>query len=184
MRRAFSIASSEQETNKLTLAIRLNPKGAATPLFWQPDIVGTQVELMGPLGLNTADKIQKDKVFLFGFGIGAGVVKSLAEHFASKATTRNLTIMTGSRSEGEVVYETYFDTLAKTHPHTNIKYVVSTPATNKKYLTGYIQHHLNDYNFDNSDVYVCGQEIACDALVESVRQHNPSNCQYFIEGFH
>jgi aquacobalamin reductase/NAD(P)H-flavin reductase len=184
LRRAFSIASSDTKGDQISLAIRLTPTGAVTPLFWTTDIVGTEVDLMGPMGLNTADKMAQPNVFLFGFGIGAGVVKSLADHFANKNTTKSLTIITGSRNDTEVVYETYFDILAATHPNVQVTYVVSTASANPKYKTGYIQHHLAAYNFDNSDVYVCGQEKACDDLVNTVKQHNPSNCHFFVEGFH
>lgn len=184
LRRAFSIASSDKNRNEITLAIRLNPAGAVTPLFWQPDIVGTNIELMGPLGLNTADKMTKDKVFLFGFGIGAGVVKSLADHFVEKENIKSLVIMTGSRSVDEVLYENYFDSVAKEHPHVSIKYVTAKESSSAKYLVGYIQHHLVNYNFDNSDVYVCGQVVACDGLVATVKQQSPSNCTFLVEGFH
>jgi NAD(P)H-flavin reductase len=184
LRRAFSIASPEGITDTITLAIRLNLSGKVTPLFWQENVVGTKVEVMGPLGLNTADKMQSKNVYLFGYGIGAGVVKSLADHFVHKPDLQSLNIMTGSRNEKEILYIDYFDNLVLNLKNTHTYYVVSNPDSNTVHKTGYIQHHLEHFDFNDSVVYVCGQEEACDDLVEKVKKQQPSNCQFFIEGFH
>ena len=184
LRRAFSISSFDSNFNEINLSIRLNPEGAMTPLFWKEDIVGTKVDLMGPLGLNTADKMQKDKIFLFGFGVGAGVMKSLAEYFAKKDNISTLTIVTGSRTELEILHKDFFDTLQAEYVPVTVKYVVSKPENNSPHKSGYIQEHINDLDFNNSDIYVCGQEAVCDYLVERVKDLDPKECTYFIEGFH
>jgi NAD(P)H-flavin reductase len=183
LRRAFSISSSEASTKEITLSIRHNPSGAVTPLFWQDDIVGTKVDLMGPLGLNTADKMQSGKILLFGFGIGAGVIKSLAEHFVHRPTTTNLTIVTGNRSESELLHKDYLDTLATDNKNVTIKYVVSDQSQ-EIYPLGYIQNHISEYDFNNADVYICGQTVACEALEKKIKNTNPYNCQFFVEDFH
>jgi NAD(P)H-flavin reductase len=184
VRRAYSISSSDTEKRSITLSIRLSPKGKMTPLFWNANLIGQKIELMGPLGLNTADKMNKSSLYLFGFGIGAGVVKSLADHFSKKESVDTLVIMTGSRSEEEILYKNYFDTLAQSSPKIKIEYIVSQTQDNSNFKKGYIQNYLEDFDFNNSDVYVCGQEKACNELVEKVKKHNPINCDFFIEGFH
>jgi NAD(P)H-flavin reductase len=184
LRRAFSISSPEGVTDTIALSIRLNPEGGVTPLFWQENIVGTKVEVMGPLGLNTADKMQSKKVYLFGYGIGAGVVKSLADHFVHKQDLQSLNIMTGNRNESEIIYRDYFDNLVSNQKSTHVHYVISSPESTTVHKTGYIQHHLEQFDFNDSAVYVCGQEKACEDLVEQVKNQQPINCQFFIEGFH
>ncbi|MFA5299194.1 MAG: FAD-binding oxidoreductase [Lutibacter sp.] len=192
VRRAYSISSSNSEQNKITVSIRLSPNGKMTPLFWQNDLTDTQVELMGPLGLNTADKMRSAKIYLFGFGIGAGVVKSLADYFVNKKDVEKVTIITGSRFENEIIYKDYFDNLAKAGgagsaggpEKVSVDYIISRPAENSPFKKGYIQNHLENFDFNNSDVYVCGQESACNELIEKVKASNPTDCQFFIEGFH
>lgn len=176
VRRAYSISSSQHDREHITLTVRLSPDGVMTPLFWKKDMVGEVVELMGPLGLNTVDKMRSDKTFLFAFGVGAGVVKSIADYFTGN-TTRNkqLTIFTGSRSEDEILYRDYFDNLAHKFPQVSVTHIISP---------NYIQNHISDLDFHNSDVYVCGQEVACNDLVAKVKTLNPSECRFFIEGFH
>ena len=198
VRRAYSISSSNQEQNKITVSLRLSPNGKMTPLFWQNDLTGTEVELMGPLGLNTADKIHSSKIYLFGFGIGAGVVKSLADFFVNKSDVEKVVIITGSRFEKEIIYKDYFDNLAKaggagstagvgsaeSSNKVSVDYIISRPIENSPFKKGYIQDHVSDFDFNNSDVYVCGQESACNELIEKVKATNPTACQFFIEAFH
>ena len=184
LRRAYSISSVDGKAKNITLSIRLKPTGAMTPLFWNNDIIGTEVDLMGPLGLNTADKMLNDKVYLFGFGVGAGVVKSLAEHFVKRTDLSSLTIITGNRSADEILHKNFFDNFATKHPKVKVDYVVSKKGADGQYKTGYIQDHISDFDFNNSNVYVCGQEVACEALVDTVKKLDPKDCTYMVEGFH
>ena len=39
-------------------------------------------------------------------------------------------------------------------------------------------------NFDNADIYICGQEAACTALKSKIESVNPKNSTFFIEDFH
>lgn len=182
-RRAFSISSSETVADQITISIRLNPKGTVSPIFWQTDIVGTKIEVMGPLGLNTASRMSGNKVFLFGFGVGAGVVKSLADHFVHTPAATALTIITGNRSAEEILHQDYFDSLAN-YPNITVTYVVSQSLPGSTYKVGYIQDHIDALDFSKSLVYVCGQEIACQTVVEKIKNKQPEHCQFFIEGFH
>ncbi len=183
IRRAFSISSSDQNLDAFTLSIRLSPGGELTPLLWDEDFTNKTVKLMGPLGLNTADKMLSRNVFLFGFGIGAGVVKSLAEHFVLREDTPTLTIITGNRNATEILHRDYFDELAAQHNNVTVTYVVSDKGQ-EKYPNGYIQDNLAGCDFSNADVYMCGQKVACTALEAAIKTKNPTNCNFFIEDFH
>lgn len=182
VRRAYSISSAPEERGFITLTIRLTPDGTMTPLFWKQDMVGQELELMGPLGLNTADKMKNKKIYLFAFGVGAGVVKSLAGYFVD--LDKEIVIVTGSRNEDEILYKDYFDGLAAKSKRVSVRHVVSKPKQESTLLKGYIQDHLDGFDFNNSDVYVCGQEAACNDLVSKIKLTEPTNCSFLIEGFH
>jgi phenol hydroxylase P5 protein len=184
IRRAFSISSTDTEHNIISLSIRLSPKGLLTPILWEKDYTGLEVDIMGPMGLNTSDKMKSDTVYLCGFGIGAGVVKSLADDIARRDTLKSLTIMTGNRGTDELLHKDYFDALAASNPKVKVVYVVSQADPEGVYPVGYIQNHVSDYDFTNSDVYTCGQTIACTALVEAVKQQPSEGCAFFVEDFH
>lgn len=183
IRRAFSMSSSDQDADSIKLSIRLSLNGEMTPLLWGKDFTGQSVRLMGPLGLNTADKMKSAKVFLFGFGVGAGVVKSLADHISRRDDLESLTILTGNRSIDEILHKDFFDELVGKNKKVSVTYVVSD-KTQSEFPTGYIQENISACDFNNADVYMCGQGIACKALEESIRATNPQNCNFFIEDFH
>ncbi len=183
IRRAFSMSSTDSDTGSFTVSIRLSPNGELTPILWKEDFLSRTVKIMGPLGLNTADKITAKKVYLFGFGVGAGVVKSLADHIAKRPDLSSLIIMTGNRTNDEILHKDYFDQLVKTNKKLSATYVVSDKNQNQNPV-GYIQEHITGLNFNESDVYMCGQKVACQALEAAINSSSPSNCNLFIEDFH
>lgn len=184
LRRAFSVSSSDQEQNVIALSIRQSLNGMVSPLFWQKDIIGTQVSVMGPLGLNTADLMQSKTIYLFGFGVGAGVVKSLTDHFDHDESVTRLVVVMGHRSRHELLHKTYFDQVMAQNSKVFVEYVVSQTDSDTHYKQGYIQNHVAGYDFSNSDVYICGQTVACTALKETILSQHPTNCNFFIEDFH
>lgn len=182
VRRAYSISSDPNDTHAITFAVRLSPQGTMTPLFWDKDMTDTSIEIMGPLGLNTADKMTHDKVYLCGFGIGAGVVKSLAQELSRQ--NKEITVLIGSRTEEDIVYKDFFEDLAKTNQKVRVINVISKPDDRSSYKKGYIQNHLEGFDFSSADTYICGQESACEDLKTAILKHNPTDCRFFIEGFH
>lgn len=192
VRRAYSISSGDPSALEITITVRLNKEGKMTPLFWKEGLVGTQVEIMGPLGLNTFDKMKQETLYLFAFGIGAGVVKSLAQAAVESHHVKKLIIVTGSRTEEDVLYKGFFDSLVSKNNLENkksgkemiIDYVLSQGSDDPLYKKGYIQHHIDLFDYNNSDVFVCGQETACEELVHVIKTKNPIGCEFFVEGFH
>lgn len=184
LRRAFSISSDDAVDGTIKISVRLNHKGMVTPLFWAENIIGKEVVVMGPLGLNTADKMQAKRIFLFGYGIGAGVVKALAEHYVKLDDISEIRIMTGNRSEDEIIHKDFFDKISMLYNNIHVTYVVTDVNPGSVYPKGFIQDHIQHLDFNNSDVYVCGQEVACTALVTTVKNQNPQNCNFFVEAFH
>lgn len=184
VRRAFSVSSSDTEQGVIALSIRESLKGVMSPVFWQKDQTGTRVELMGPLGFNTGDKMHAPNAYLFAYGVGAGVVKSILDHVVRKGIAKKIVVITGSRAHDEILHKEYFDTMAKEHSNIEVRHVLSQTDDGSGFRKGYIQDHIDGIEFSNADVYACGQEVACQSLVEKIKALNPSNCTFFIEAFH
>ncbi len=184
VRRAFSISSSDTQQGAITLSIRKSLKGSMSPLFWQKDLTGTKIEVMGPLGINTADTMHAPHAYLFAYGVGTGVVKSILDHVVRQNETTKIIVMTGSRSEDEILHKDYFDTMTRKYPHIEVRHIVSQMREGGVLKKGYIQDHIDDIDFNNADVYACGQEIACNSLVEKIKARSPENCNFLIEAFH
>lgn len=183
VRRAFSVSSDDSVPDSFTLSIRWLKNGRLSSLFWEKDMLGHPVEIMGPLGFNTADKIQHRRVFLAAFGIGVGVIKAVTEHLVREDNFDELTILTGSRDETDIMYKDFFDGLAARDARVRLRYIV-TDTSSEAYPKGFIQDHIDDLDFNHAAVYVCGQEVACNALQAKVAEKNPEDCAFFVEAFH
>lgn len=184
VRRAYSVVAYDVDARTLTFSIRKSLNGTVTTEFWKDDIEGRPVRVMGPMGLNTADKFSRSTLFLFGYGIGAGVIKAVLSAALEKEFITKIVLVTGSRNENDIIYKEYFDAMAEAHPHLSVRYVISEPKDPAYPYIGYIQQHIDDYNFNDSDIYMCGQGKACDALTETIKSKNPQNITFFTESFH
>lgn len=184
VRRAYSLSSDPNDASTITLTMRHIPTGAVSPFFWHPDVVGSTIDLMGPLGVNTADKLTRAHIFLVGFGIGVSVIKSLTHVLSTASTVTELTIITGVRNEDEHLYADFFTTCALNHPQVTVRTVFSHPRhTSADTRTGYAHSHLDGFDFSDADVYLCGQPAACQAFQERVACLGARNVQYHIESF-
>lgn len=180
-RRAYSISSSDTEQEQIALTIRKGSVGGMSERFWEPDIQNIPISIMGPLGLNTIEKITNSRVFLFGFGIGVSVIKGLVEALLARPDLTELTIVTGSRTEEEILYKHFFESFHD--PRLTVRFVVSRPIDPQYPYRGYIQDHIADFDFSHATVYLCGQGSACTALQAGINALNPKEVEFLIESF-
>lgn len=184
LRRAYSVVRADDTQKTITLSVRRSINGTMTTEFWKDDIIGRPVKVMGPMGFNTSDKLTHETLNLFAYGIGAGVIRAILDDALTKPFIKKITVTTGSRNENDVVYKTYFDSVTNTHKHVSVRYVISDPLDQNYPYKGYVQDHISDISFNDSDIYMCGQEKACDALLEKIKATNPTNIAFFVESFH
>lgn len=183
MRRAYSISSDEDVQDTVTLSIRKGSAGGMSERFWDAGIQDVPLEIMGPLGLNTADKITGTRVFLFGFGIGVSVVKGLIPHLLRRKDVTEITIMTASRTEEEALYRKYFEELASEDPRLKVMTVISRPADAMYPLKGHIQDYLDGMDFEDASVYICGTKAAAESLRDAIRGGESQPREFLIEAF-
>ena len=181
IRRAYSI-SSDSDGKEFTIAARLLADGAMSPRFWQPDIVGTPIEIMGPLGVHTTDSMKAHTAHLFAFGIGAGVIKAVAERLLKRADLTRLVIVTGNRSHEDMPYGDEFTKLAAHDSRVTVRHVFSRPQVPYAF-TVYVQNHISDFNVTDSDVYICGPTRACESVSEYFKSTSMLPATLQIEAF-
>lgn len=183
IRRAYSISSDPAQKENFSISARLLPGGEMSPIFWADDIAHREITVMGPMGFNTIEKITKDRVFLFAFGIGASVIKSIAHELSKRENIQELFIMTGNRNESEMIYKDFFDSLAREHKNVVVRHVLSRPENLEYEFTGHVPDFLADLDFSNSSVYACGSTKACESLKEKIESMNPANVDIVVEAF-
>lgn len=182
MRRAYSISSDEGVQNKISLTIRKGSTGGMSERFWEPSVHTAPLQIVGPLGLNTVDHITRNRVFLFGFGIGVSVVKGLANALLARDELTELTVVTGSRNEEELLYKTFFEQLQKEDARVKVRFVLSKPHDTAYAYTGHIQEYLDDFAMTNATAYLCGSKEACTDLRERITER-AENVEFLIEAF-
>ena len=186
VRRAYSISSDYKNNQEVQIAVRRKDTGAMSPRFWRNDIVGSELEIMGPIGKNTIDKMHNKKVFLVGYGIGVSVIKAVAIGLKDREEIEEVHIVTGSRDENDILYKDFFDDIASKDARFTVRYVLAQSDDTQYPYIGFAQEFIDDYDFDGADVYVCGQEVACNGLIEKVKNltNGGESVNFFVEAFH
>lgn len=183
VRRAYSLSSDPSNAHEISLSIRRAQTGTMSPIFWHDDIYDKEFTFMGPLGVNTSDKITHKKIFLFAYGIGISVVKSILFDVLERPGIEEIVLVTGNRDETELLYKEYLDTLVSDHPYFHVRYVLSKPADDTYPHIGYIQDHIEDLEFSASDSYVCGPTKACESLIAAIEAKHPIDYAIHVEKF-
>lgn len=125
--RAFSFAApSTAESRRIVLVVKRKPDGPATTRLFAPDLIGSRVEMFGPLGHTTFEP-QRDGHLLCVVG-GSGVSLALAiigaavaaDHFRAHRGT----LIIGMRRAGELTSLAPFVEMAKAS-HGGLRVVVA-----------------------------------------------------------
>lgn len=183
-RRAYSISSDYKSQKEIALSIRRGSgEKSLSPVFWKEGVENLDVSIMGPLGLNTAEKIEHTKVFLFGFGIGVSVIKSLAQYLLDQDDIEEVIVALGSRTEEEMLYKEFFELLAEQDVRLKLRFVLSRPHDASYPYKGHLQDFIDDFDFNDSSVYLCGQGAACLSLRDAIEAKKPKEVQFLIESF-
>lgn len=183
LRRAYSISSDPQQKEVFTVSARLLLGGEMSPIFWSDDIVGKEIKVMGPMGFNTLEKITKKKVYLFAFGIGAGVIKSIAHGLLQRPELEELHIVTGNRDEEELLYRDVFKNLAKEDARVDVMNVLSKPKDPDYGPKGHVPDFVGDLDLSNASIYACGSTKACESLKEKIENGPHKNYDLILEAF-
>ena len=181
LRRSYSITSisKEEENFIFELCIKIEPEGKFTPQLQLADI-GTQYDIMGPLGLFGLKHIEEgyDQVFIAaGTGIAPmrAFIKELLEniHYTSKVV-----LIFGVRSEEDILYLEEFQKFSKDFSQFSYYVTLSRPTSNWEGRNGYVQEHLKDIivkvklNIHSTHFYMCGRTKMVDSVHEMLDSIN------------
>lgn len=182
-RRAYSISSSQDTENEyITFTIRRDEKGKVSPVFWGENILKKEFEVMGPIGLNTADKLTHNRVFLLAMGVGISPVKSIID-FLLKYTEKKVILFFGNKNEHQILYKKYFDDLAQKFENFDVIYVLDNPENKDYKLIGFVQDFIIGEDFENASVYICGMHAMAQSVREKIIKTGAKNVQIMEESF-
>lgn len=180
IRRAYSIASSPDESEYLELYVTLVRSGALTPRLWQlapgdPLWLGKKIA-----GVFTLDEVPAgaDMAFI-ATGTGLAPYMSMLRSFLLRASDRRVAVLHGARHSWDLGYRSELQTLNRLFPNFDYLPVVSRPAEEAvpwMGRTGYVQEQwrrgavadLWGYRPDpaRTHVFLCGNPAMVDDAVE------------------
>lgn len=186
--RAYSIANTPAENDRIILNIRLAVPPPDAPESTPPGIVssflfnlepGAAVDLAGPFGDFQARETGREMVFVGG-GVGMAPLRAIIfDQLERIGTKRKISYWYGARSAAEVFYQEDFDRLARDHENFTWTLALSDPAPDDAWrgATGFIhevllRRYLKDHPApEDCEYYLCGPPLmiqAVTAMLEDV----------------
>ena len=155
LRRPYSIISSPKECKKgyIDLCIKILENGNITPLLNKLK-KEDKIECFGPLGNFKISEESKTKNTIFiSTGVGIAPFMSMIPRLLEINKKNKITLLTGYKSERNILYEKELKYLEK--KHSNFKYhsILSESDTGNG---GRVQKLVEEHFDKNADYYICG----------------------------
>ncbi len=128
---------------------------------------GDKIDVMGPAGNFFLKPVGNDTVFA-ATGTGISSIHPMIQEIFEKGTGNEIWLFFGIRTEDEIIYRDYFESLAGRHKNFHFVPVLSRPAEGWQGERGHVQDALRKYIKipGGMDIYICGVL----AMVEEVAQ--------------
>jgi NAD(P)H-flavin reductase len=181
IKRAYSISSKSNLKDEFHLCIKKVENGKMTTFLFQESQLGKEFEIVGPFGLHNLSKFIYKKIILVCVGIGIAPVKSIIESLISNKDIE-IVLVYGNQFDDKIIYKKLFDKLDVENSNFNLRYVISR-TENSKYNKGYVQENIDDINFNNTDVFICGMIKMVNSVKDKIMEKKAKNCQIFEEKF-
>lgn len=186
--RAFSVASSPSDGNRIELNVRHVPGGAATGYVHETLSVGDHVGLTGPYGRFFIKESAQLPVLLVAGGSGLSSPRSMILDLIEKGFERQITLIYGQRTRAELYYHDEFTALAAEQP--NFTYVPALSDEPEGSTWGGFRgfaHEAAKAAFDNDfrghKAYLCGPPLMIDATITTLMQGRLYERDIYTEKF-
>lgn len=186
--RAFSLAGSPVQRNRIELHVRLVPGGAGTTWLHEKLKVGDRLAFTGPLGrFYVRRSAEKPLVFLAG-GSGLSSPKAMILDLLESGYEEPITLLHGARRPHDLHFADLFRALERDHPHFRYIPVVSQPEAGDGWQgeSGYVHDAANrlfDGKFAGHQAYLCGPPAMIDAGITTLMQGRLFERDIFMEKF-
>jgi CDP-4-dehydro-6-deoxyglucose reductase, E3 len=172
VRRAYSIASEPDGSNRFEIAVTRVDTGAGSKYLHDlPE--GAVISAIGPHGLFTRIAEDPHPALFVGTGTGVTPLRSMLRAAIRRRTSTHLWLLLGVRYEEDILYREEMDSLVKIHPEVRFVVTLSRPGQTWTGMSGYVQNHvpalLRELESESGaapHVFVCGLE----RMVKSVRE--------------
>jgi len=186
--RAFSLANTPAQGDRVELHIRLVPGGKATSYIHQNLKVGDKLTLAGPYGRFFVRKSASDPMLFLAGGTGLSSPKSMILDLLAEGSIVPMTLLHGVRAKRDLYDEALFRDLATQYPHFTYIPVLSAPEAADDWAgeTGFVHdaaaRHF-DGKFAGMKAYLCGPPPMIEACIRTLMQGRLFERDIYTERF-
>ncbi|PIP04686.1 hypothetical protein COV27_02470 [candidate division WWE3 bacterium CG10_big_fil_rev_8_21_14_0_10_39_14] len=186
VRRAYSIASSPSEKNKVELCVDYTASGPGGQ-FLRNLKLGDAANFIAPLGFFTLpEEIDLNAVYYFlATGPGVAPIKSHILRLYEKAPLARAVLYFGTRVKEDILYKQVFENLE--NAYANFKYVVTISQPNAdwhgntKYIPELLDKDLGVV--ENAHFFICGSPLMMQNVLKLLKTKRISETQIHLEKF-
>ncbi len=172
VRRAYSIASAPEGSNRFELAVTLVENGPGSR-YLHNITEGSVITAIGPHGLFTRAADDPHPALFVGTGTGVTPLRSMLRAALASGSNAPLWLLFGARYEQDILYRDELAELEARHSQLRHLITLSRPGQTWSGSSGYVQTHvpallreLEMATGASPHVFVCGLE----RMVKSVRE--------------
>ncbi len=186
-RRSFSLASSPQTSDLLSLHIRQVPGGEFSSYVFNHLRERALLRIRGPLGGFFLREESTRPVILLAGGTGFAPIKSIVEAALRRGSAREMHLYWGVRARRDLYMHALATGWTAAHPGLNYVPVLSEPAGADQWSgrTGFVHQAVLDDFEDLSafDVYSSGPPVMVDAAWESFEARGLAPEHHYSDAF-
>ncbi len=187
--RAYSIASSNAETEYIDLMIRLVPEGIMTTWVFNYLKEGDSLKVVGPMGdfrLHEGD----GEIILIAGGSGMAPIVSLLKEIEREKIDREVIYFFGANTRADLFFVDEMKAFEKSIPSFRFIPTLSNPETKDRWdgETGLITMPLEKYlkqltDTSKTQAYLCGSPGMVNACVAVLEKYKISSDRIFFDPF-
>lgn len=188
--RAFSMANSPGESQKLAFIIKKYPNGRFSSRLDGDLAVGTKVGIKGPYGTCFRRENRTGAMILVGGGSGMSPLWSILHDHLSSGEVRPVYFFYGARTQADLFNLDCFAELSANHPEFTFIPVLSHAADDtawrgeKGFVHEVVGAHLRNAAYgEDVDVYACGPSPMIEALTPVLQMNDVEADRIFFDKF-
>jgi propane monooxygenase reductase subunit len=186
-KRAYSMANTPSQSDRVELIIRLYPGGHFSELLSGTLKVGDTVEVTGPFGTCTLREKSERDIIMIGGGAGMAPLWSLANSLAERGSARKVAFYYGARAVRDLFYLDEMAGLSARLPNFRSTVALSELAPGDEYggETGFITDVVDRLETDlgEHEAYVCGPPPMVDAATALLERRGLSADRIYVDKF-
>lgn len=183
--RAYSIASTPDQSNIIKLVVRLVPGGFCSTYIHESLKEGDEVFLTGPFGNLFINEDSDSDIICVAGGCGVAPFMSIIFHLLKTGSKRNIKLFFGVKSEKDLYFVDEFQQLSREYDNFEFHLALSTPNKDWQGEKGLIHQLVDKYieRTDNAEAYLCGPPVMIDAVINVLLSKGMDRSRIFYDKF-